>query len=60
MQQEEPKFYTSEQVAKMLEVSPETIRRYVRSGKLKSIKLGGKFIRIDKKDLDVFIKNLKQ
>ncbi len=54
-----PQFYTPEQVAKILQINPESVRRYVRSGKLKAIKLGGKFIRIDKKDLEEFIASMK-
>ncbi|HSW89006.1 MAG TPA: Fic family protein [Candidatus Saccharimonadales bacterium] len=52
-------FYTTEEVAKLLQVDPESIRRYVRSGKLKAVKLGGRFIRIEKVDLDTFIKEQK-
>lgn len=52
-------FYTTEDVAKMLQVDPESVRRYVRSGQLKAVKLGGKFIRIEKSDLDEFIKKQK-
>lgn len=54
------RFYTTEEVAKLLQVDPETVRRYVRQGNLRAVKLGGKFIRIDKADLDVFIENLKK
>jgi excisionase family DNA binding protein len=54
------RFYTTEEVAKLLQVDPETVRRYVRQGNLKAVKLGGKFIRIDKADLDTFIENLKK
>lgn len=54
------RFYTTDQVAKLLQVDPETVRRYVRSGSLKAVKLGGKFIRIDKADLDFFIEKLKK
>lgn len=52
-------FYTPEQIAIMLQVTPESIRRYVRSGKLKAIKLGGKFIRIEKKEIEAFINRLE-
>lgn len=52
-------FYTTEDVAKLLQVDPESVRRYVRSGQLKAIKLGGKFIRIQKSDLDSFLKEQK-
>jgi len=53
-QQSQP-FYTTDDVAKLLQVDPESVRRYVRSGQLAAVKLGGKFIRIEKKDLDSFI-----
>lgn len=56
----EQRFYTTDEVAKLLQVDPETVRRYVRKGILRSIKLGGKFIRIEKKDLDLFLEQLKQ
>lgn len=59
MSNDELQFYTPEQVAKILQVNPESVRRYVRSGKLKAIKLGGKFIRIEKKDLEDFIASMK-
>lgn len=55
----EQRFYTTDEVAGILKVDPESIRRYVRSGKLKAIKLGGKFIRIEKIDLQNFIESLK-
>lgn len=54
------RFYTTEEVAKLLQVDPETVRRYVRQGDLRAVKLGGKFIRIDKADLDIFIEDLKK
>ncbi len=53
------RFYTTEEVAKILRVDPESVRRYVRSGKLRAIKLGGKFIRIDEADLERFIETMK-
>jgi len=53
-------FYTTNEIAKILQVDPESVRRYVRSGKLKAVKLGGKFIRIEKVDLDSFIKKQKK
>ncbi|MCL4416287.1 MAG: Fic family protein [Actinobacteria bacterium] len=55
----EQRFYTAEEVARLLRVDPESVRRYVRSGKLRAVKLGGKFIRIDRADLDRFIEQLK-
>ncbi|MBU4099025.1 Fic family protein, partial [Patescibacteria group bacterium] len=58
-QKMEQRFYTTEEVAKLLQVDPESVRRYVRSGKLRAVKLGGKFIRIEKNDLNKFIEDLK-
>ncbi len=55
----EQRFYTTDEVASILKVDPESIRRYVRSGKLKAVKLGGKFIRIEKIDLQNFINSSK-
>src|SRR3989344_5908078 len=55
----EQRFHTTDEVAKLLQVDPESVRRYVRSGQLKAVRLGGKFIRIDKDDLDKFIERLK-
>ncbi len=54
------RFYTTDEVASLLKVDPETVRRYVRSGDLKAVKLGGKFIRIEKTDLNSFIEILKR
>lgn len=53
-------FYTTEEVSNLLQVDVETVRRYVRRGDLKAVKLGGKFIRIEKADLDSFIESLKK
>lgn len=50
------KFYTTEEIAEMLKVNRESVRRWVRKGTLKSIKLGGKFIRISQDHLNSFIK----
>lgn len=50
-------YYTTEEVAEMLKVTPDSVRRWIRDGKLKSIKLSGKFIRISQADLDTFIKS---
>jgi excisionase family DNA binding protein len=59
MQDEKPVYYTVEEVKDILKVSLETVRRYVRSGKLPAIKLGNKYIRIEKSDLEAFLKTLK-
>jgi|AntAceMinimDraft_18_1070375.scaffolds.fasta_scaffold08975_2 excisionase family DNA binding protein len=34
------KFYTVTETAKLLRVGPQTVRKYVRQGKLKGIKIG--------------------
>lgn len=56
----EKRFLTTDEVAKLLQVDPESVRRYVRRGDLKAVKLGGKFIRIEKEDLNKFIESLKK
>ena len=53
------RFYTTDEVAGILKVDPESVRRYVRSNKLRAVRLGGKFIRVEKADLDRFIEDLK-
>jgi excisionase family DNA binding protein len=55
----EPVYFTVEEVKDILKVSLETVRRYVRSGKLPAIKLGNKYIRIEKGDLEKFLKTLR-
>jgi excisionase family DNA binding protein len=60
MTDEKPVYYTVEEVAEMLKVSIETIRRYVRSRNIPAIKLGGKYIRIEKKDLQKFLQTLRK
>jgi len=52
-------YYTIEEVADLLKVSRESVRRWVRSKKLPAIKLGGKYIRIEASDLNSFIKKSK-
>lgn len=59
MKDEKPVYYTVEEVKDILKVSLETVRRYVRSGKLPAIKLGNKYIRIEKGELEEFLKTLK-
>lgn len=51
-------YYTSEEIAGMLKVNKESVRRWVRDGKLKSIKLSGKFIRISQTNLDEFVESM--
>lgn len=56
MVSENNQFLTVEQVAELLQVHWQTILNYIKSGKLKAIKLG-KGYRIDQKELDIFIKD---
>ena len=49
---------TVEQVAQILQVHWQTVLTYIKSGKLKALKLGRGY-RIDPKDLEAFIENNK-
>lgn len=51
-------FYTVEQVSELLQVHWQTILNYIKAGKLRAVRLG-KGYRIDKKDLEVFLKKNK-
>ena len=51
-------FLTVDQVAETLQVHWQTILNYIKSGKLKAIKLG-KGYRIEKSEFDNFLKNNK-
>mgnify|MGYP001335232037 CR=1 FL=1 len=53
------KYYTAEEVAEILKVTTESVRRWIRDGKLKSVKLSGKFIRISQDDLDTFTESMR-
>lgn len=46
--------YTTEQVAKLLQIHPLTILKYIKQGKLKAIKLG-RIYRIREKDFQNFL-----
>jgi excisionase family DNA binding protein len=52
-------YYTTEEVADLLKVNKESVRRWVRDNKLKAVKLSGKFIRISQDDLDGFVKAMR-
>ena len=49
-------YYTTEQVAKKLQVHRMTILRYIKAKRLNAVKLG-KVYRISEKDLSTFIKD---
>ena len=50
------KTYTIEEVAKILKLSTESIRRYLKSGTLKGSRLGRQW-RISEEDLNKFFEN---
>lgn len=47
------KYYTVDQISKMLDIHPKTIQRYIREGKLRANKIG-KSWRVTGHDLSVF------
>ena len=52
-------YYTTEEVADLLKVNKESVRRWVRDNKLKAVKLSGKLIRMSQEDLDGFVKAMR-
>lgn len=52
------KYFSVEQISKMLSIHPKTIQRYIREGKLRASKIG-KSWRITGHDLSVFTENEK-
>jgi len=50
---------TVNEVAELLKVQEETIRNWLRSGKLKGVKLGNRW-RVTTNDLEKFLKELNQ
>ncbi len=52
------KFLTVEEVAQKLQVHWQTILSYIKSGKLRAVKLGRGY-RIDPEDLNDFIEKIK-
>lgn len=54
----EEKYYTIEEVAKMLKVVYLTVYRWIQDGKLKAYKAGKQY-RVEKEDLNNFVKNYK-
>jgi excisionase family DNA binding protein len=54
---DEDKIYTIEQVAKKLAVSPDTVQTWMEEGKLGSVKIGYRTVRILQSDIDNFIRD---
>jgi len=50
----EEKFFTTEQVANILQVHPFTILKFIKQGKLKGIKIGRRY-RLKESDINNFI-----
>lgn len=51
------KYYTPEEIAELLTVSPQTVRRWVQHGKMKGVHLNQKIIRVKESDLVDFLEN---
>lgn len=51
---ENNKLYTTNQVAEMFSVTPETVRDWIKEGKLPGIILGGRSYRVRRRDLIAF------
>lgn len=54
----EKELFTVNQLAEMFEMHPKTIRRYIRNGVLKAVKIGGQW-RVKKDDLKNFLDSNK-
>jgi excisionase family DNA binding protein len=54
---DEDVLYSASQVALILKVHQLTVRRYIKEGKLKAVKVGGN-IRIPRSSLDAFSQNI--
>ena len=46
-----------EEAAEEVGVHPETIRRYIRTGKLKAVRVGKRLIRIRREEWQAFLRN---
>lgn len=57
--QENERFWTVAEIAAMLRVNSQTIRRYLQAGKLTGVKLQGGIWRISDADLQKFIESRK-
>ena len=50
------KLLTTETVAKILLVKPDTLRKWLRTGKIKGVKIGSRLWRVWKSELKVFLR----
>jgi excisionase family DNA binding protein len=55
-------WFTSDEIAERLKVSPLTVRRWIREGRLRAILLGGKKTgyRVRESDLNAFLKRAEK
>ena len=51
------RYYSPEEIAEKYNVSGVVVRKWLREGKLKGIKLGGRIWRVPEADLEQFLKN---
>ncbi len=49
------RYFTVQEVAGQLQLTPTTIRRYIRAGRLRANKLSSKMLRISEEDLAYFM-----
>jgi excisionase family DNA binding protein len=47
-------YYTTKEVAKILKLNQETVRRFIREGRIKTLVIGGKYHRISEEELNRF------
>lgn len=52
-------FYTTEELSKILGITLQTLRKYIKSGKLKGKKIGGTWF-VDESNLKKFLGNDKE
>lgn len=60
MSQESAEWMTAAQAAKLLGVSAETVRRYVRLGQLPALRLPSGYIRIRRSEVDKLLREGQQ
>jgi excisionase family DNA binding protein len=52
-----PAILTKKQAAAYVQATPRFLERQIRAGRLKALRVGGKFVRIRLKDLDAFLES---
>ncbi|UUW92683.1 helix-turn-helix domain-containing protein [Pimelobacter simplex] len=53
------RFLTTAEVAAELRVNPETVRRWINAGKLPAVRLGPTNYRVERKDFDALVAQLR-